>query len=71
MRGIERTTQFKREIKGRLWAPLGGMLATLFGLLATGGTLAELYRDHPLTAEWAGWSGLARSARSCFDIRKA
>ena len=55
MRGIERTTQFKREIKGRLWALLEGMFATLCGLLTTGRTLADRCRDHSLTDEWAGF----------------
>ena len=59
MREIERTTQFKRdvkrELKGQHRATLGTMLANVLGLLVNDSPLAERYRDHSLTGEWTGF----------------
>jgi mRNA interferase YafQ len=59
MREIERTTRFrrdyKREIKGRHGATLeANLLAVLLALVADE-PLAERYRDHPLSGDWAGF----------------
>ncbi len=59
MREIERTTQFKRdfrrELKGRHAATLDAVLTAAVGALITDTPLAERYRDHPLSGEWAGF----------------
>jgi mRNA interferase YafQ len=59
MRQIERTTQFKRdvkrELKGQHRTTLEAMLATVLGLLLTDSPLAERYRDHALTGDWVGF----------------
>jgi mRNA interferase YafQ len=59
MRGIERTTQFKRdykrEFKGRHRATLDDSLAAVLVPLMKDEALAERFRDHPLSGEWTGF----------------
>ena len=59
MRQIERTTQFrrdyKREARGRHAATLEANLMAVLVPLMEDEPLAERYRDHPLTGEWAGF----------------
>jgi mRNA interferase YafQ len=59
MRGIERTSQFKRdykrEMKGRHRATLETDLRTVMQLLLTDTPLAQKYRDHPLSGDWSGY----------------
>jgi mRNA interferase YafQ len=59
MRAIERTTKFKRdyrrEARGQHRATLDASLAAVLLPLAIDEPLAERYRDHPLTGEWAGF----------------
>ncbi len=59
MREIERTTQFrrdyKRESRGRHRATLEEGLRAVLVPLMQDEVLAERYRDHPLSGEWAGF----------------
>ncbi|MGA9865449.1 MAG: type II toxin-antitoxin system YafQ family toxin [Acetobacteraceae bacterium] len=59
MRAIERTTRFKRdykrEMRGRHRRTLDADLTTVLRALAGDTTLAEKYRDHPLSGEWSGF----------------
>lgn len=59
MRAIERTTQFrrdyKREARGRRRATLDASLAAVLLPLMNDEALAERYRDHPLSGDWAGF----------------
>ena len=59
MRAIERTTQFKRdfkrELKGRHRARLEADLTTVLRALFSDTSLAEKYRDHPLSGAWSGF----------------
>lgn len=60
MRAIERTTQFrrdfKREMRGRYRSStLAADLTAVLRRLAADAALAEKYRDHPLSGEWAGF----------------
>ncbi len=59
MREIERTTQFKRdykrESKGRLRTVLDASLAAVLLPLMNDEVLAERFRDHPLSGQWAGF----------------
>ena len=57
MRTIERTTKFrrdfKRELKGRHRATIDQDVITVLELLAFDKPLAEQYRDHALSGNWA------------------
>jgi mRNA interferase YafQ len=59
MREIERTTRFrrdyKREIRGRHGARLEASLLAVLDVLVSDEPLAERYRDHPLSGDWAGF----------------
>ena len=59
MREIERTTQFRRdyrrESRGRHRATLDASLTALLLPLMRDEVLAERFRDHPLSVEWAGF----------------
>lgn len=59
MREIERTSRFKRdykrERKGRHATTLEESLLAVLRLLVNDMPLAERYRDHPLSGEWAGF----------------
>ena len=59
MREIERTTRFKRDYKresgGRHGAVLEASLIAVLQVLLTDERLAERYRDHPLSGDWAGF----------------
>ncbi len=59
MREIERSTQFERdyerEARGRHRATLEASLAAVFVPLMSDEALAERFRDHPLSGEWAGF----------------
>jgi mRNA interferase YafQ len=59
MREIERTNCFsrdyKREIRGRHGATLNASLLAVLHVLMIDGPLAERYRDHPLSGDWAGF----------------
>ena len=52
MRTIERTSQFKRELKGRQQSVLQTELPALLISLAEDGVLDARFRDHALTGEW-------------------
>lgn len=53
MRTIERTTQFKRESRGRHRASLDVDLASVVGALAHDEPLAARFRDHALSGVWS------------------
>ena len=59
MREIERTTRFrrdyKRETRGRHGATLEASFLVVLHALVTDKPLAERYRDHPLSGDWAGF----------------
>ena len=59
MRAIERTTQFRRdyrrEARGRHRAIFDSSLTAIIVPLMHDQALAERYRDHPLSGEWAGF----------------
>jgi mRNA interferase YafQ len=59
MREIERTTRFrrdyKRETRGRHGATLEASLLAVLHALVSDEQLAERYRDHPLSGDWAGF----------------
>jgi mRNA interferase YafQ len=59
MREIERTAKFrrdyKRESRGRHRATLEASLRAVIVPLMHDEALAERFRDHPLTGEWAGF----------------
>lgn len=56
MRGIEKTTQFKKDYKREKKGKYRGVLETLFVevlvALANDNELAEKHRDHALTNNW-------------------
>lgn len=57
MRGIEKTTQFKKDYKREKKGKYRGVLETLFVevlvALANDNELAEKHRDHALTNNWS------------------
>ena len=59
MRDIERTTRFgrdyKREVRGRHGATLEASFLAVLQSLVTDEPLAERYRDHSLSGDWAGF----------------
>jgi mRNA interferase YafQ len=59
MREIERTTRFrrdfKRESKGPHRATLVDSLRAVLDCLTRDEPLAERFRDHPLSGDWAGF----------------
>lgn len=58
MRTIERTTKFrrdfKRELRGRHRATINADVIAVLQYLAFDQPLADRYRDHTLTGDWAG-----------------
>lgn len=57
MRGIERTTRFKRDYKRekRTDPDLDAVLVSVLQLLVIDAPLPEKLRDHGLSGEWAGY----------------
>jgi mRNA interferase YafQ len=60
MRTIERSTAFKRDYKRAKATPryrkvLDSLLSAVVTVLLTDDTLPEVYRDHALAGDWAGY----------------
>jgi mRNA interferase YafQ len=57
MRGISRTSKFKRDYKSlRKSVPgLEEMLGTVVDMLVNGKALPDRYKDHPLLGDWKGF----------------
>jgi mRNA interferase YafQ len=68
MREIERTSRFRRdyrrESRGRHAESLDSSLAAVLVALGTDIPLADRYRDHSLTGEWAGFRDIVISGKS-------